>query len=191
MRSRNLLLAVLTSIGFGATAFAGVKVGDDAPKFHLKADNGEVWDSAKHFGDGSVYAIYFYPADMTGGCTKQACSFRDDSSVLKEAGVTVIGVSGDSVENHKLFKKAHDLNFTLLADEEGTAAEAFGVPYTKGLKSIDRTIDGVDYTLTRGATIQRWTFLVGPDGKVAMVNPKVAAADDSKAVLAAVKKLKK
>lgn len=175
----------------GSPVFAGVDVGDAAPKFQVKADDGSTWDSSKHFGDGSIYAVYFYPADMTGGCTKQACSFRDDSSALKKAGVTVIGVSGDSVKNHKLFKKAHDLNFTLLADEEGKAAEAFGVPYSKGPKSIERTIDGIDYTLTRGATIKRWTFVVGPDGKIAMVNPQVKAADDSKAVLAAVKKLKK
>lgn len=184
-------LSLLSMLLLAAPVLAGVDVGDDAPKFTLKGDDGSDWDSSKHFGDGSVYAIYFYPADMTGGCTKQACSFRDDSKKLKEAGITVVGISGDSVENHKLFKKAHDLNFLLLADESGTAAEAFGVPYSKGVKSIDRVIDGVNCTLTRGATIQRWTFLIGPDGKVAMVNPEVKAAEDSKAVLEAAAKLKK
>lgn len=187
MRTLASLSLVLV---MASPVLAGVDVGDPAPNFTLNADDGSSWDSSKHFGDGSIYAIYFYPADMTGGCTKQACSFRDDSAKLKEAGITVIGISGDSVENHKLFKKAHDLNFTLLADESGEAASAFGVPFSKGAKSIDRVIDGVNYTLTRGATIKRWTFLVGPDGKVAMVNPNVKAADDSNAVLKAAAALK-
>ena len=185
----RILTAALACL-YTTTAFAGVDVGDAAPAFTLPADDGSDWVSSDHFGDGSIYAVYFYPADMTGGCTKQACSFRDDSSTLRAAGVTVIGVSGDSVKNHQLFKKAHKLNFTLLADENGVAAEAFGVPYSKGVKSIDRVIEGVNYTLTRGATIKRWTFLVGPDGKIALVNPSVNAAKDSAAVLKAAKALK-
>lgn len=162
---------------------AGVSIGDDAPEFTAAADDGSTWNSAEHFGKGWT-VVYFYPADMTGGCTKQACGFRDDSAKLKEAGVTVVGISGDSVENHRLFKKAHDLDFTLLADPDGEIAERFGVPYTRGTKSIQRTIDGVDQTLTRTATIKRWTFLIDPDGQVADVNANVRAAVDSQAVLA-------
>lgn len=185
----RILIAALALL-IAAPIFAGVDVGDAAPTFTLPADDGSDWVAADHFGDGSIYAVYFYPADMTGGCTKQACSFRDDSTTLKAAGVTVIGISGDSVKNHQLFKKAHELNFTLLADESGKAAEVFGVPYTTGVKSIERTIEGINYTLTRGTTIKRWTFLVGPDGKVALVNPSVNAAKDSQAVLKAVKAMK-
>ena len=181
------MLVVMT---LALVAPGGVEVGDAAPRFTLTADDGTEWKSADHFGDGGFYAVYFYPADMTGGCTKQACAFRDDGEDLKAAGVTVIGVSGDSVENHRLFKKAHGLNFTLLADPEAKAAEAFGVPYQIGMKSIERTIDGVDHTLTRGATIKRWTYLIGPDGEVAMVNPQVKAAGDSAAVLKTVRAMK-
>ncbi len=85
--------------------------------------------------------IYFYPADFTTGCTKQAESFRDTMNLLTDQNVAVIGVSGDSVLNHRLFKKAWKLNFTLLADEAGEVAAKFGVPVQPGGKSCpaDRT----------------------------------------------------
>ena len=161
---------------------AGLSVGDEAPSFTAKADDGSTWDSTDHFGDGWTI-VYFYPADMTGGCTKQACGFRDDSAALNDAGVTVVGVSGDSVANHQLFKKVHDLDFTLLADPDGAIAKAFGVPYRLGSKSIVRTIDGVDQTLVRTATISRWTFVIDPDGRVADIAADVKAAVDSDRVM--------
>ena len=167
---------------------SAVSVGEKAPAFTATADDGSQWSSDDHFGDGWT-VVYFYPADMTGGCTKQACSFRDDSGKLKDAGVTVVGISGDSAANHKLFKKVHDLNFTLLADPDGSIAEKFGVPYSKGLKTITRQIDGTDTEFTRTATIQRWTFLIDPDGEVAAINPKVKAALDSENVLKTIAEL--
>ena len=76
---------------------------------------------------------------MTGGCTKQACSFRDDDGAARaRKGVEVVGVSGDSVENHQVFKKAHELNFTLLADPEGVIARAFGVKTDAAARSRSR-----------------------------------------------------
>src|SRR5207248_828273 len=107
------------------------KVGDPAPKFESIDDTGKAWKSADFVGK-KVLVVYFYPADMTGGCTKQACGFRDDMKKLADKGVEVVGVSGDSVENHKFFKEFHKLNFTLLADEKGEVAKAFGVPVTPG-----------------------------------------------------------
>ena len=78
----------------------------------------------------------------------------------------VIGVSGDTAKNHQVFKKAHQLNFTLLADTDGKIAELFGVPVSKGEKTVTKLIDGVDVELTRTATAKRWTFIIDRNGKV-------------------------
>lgn len=158
-----------------------INVGDPAPAFEAKDDQGKLWKSADHVGR-RILVVYFYPADLTGGCTKQACAFRDDHAQLEKAGVEVVGVSGDSPENHQLFKKLHSLNFTLLADEEGKVAKAFGVPL-RGGDSITRQVDGVDKVLTRGVTASRWTFVIGLDGKVLHKNTSVDAAADSRSVL--------
>ncbi len=180
------LLTVLTltfGVDFGFAAdLVDLKVGDAAPKFEALDDKGELWKSADHVGKKTI-VVYFYPADMTGGCTKQACGFRDDYGKLEDAGVEVVGVSGDSVRNHQLFKKAEGLNFTLLADTEGNVAEAFGVPHVKGEKSITRQIDGKDEILLRTVTAQRWTFVISKDGKIIAKNTKVNAAEDSQAIL--------
>jgi peroxiredoxin Q/BCP len=166
-----------------------LKTGDKAPAFTVKDDQGKDWKSDDHFGK-KIVVVYFYPADMTGGCTKQACGFRDDLSKLTAEGVEVVGVSGDSVRNHQLFKKAHNLNFALLADEKGEVAQKFGVPYTEGEKTVTATIDGKEELLVRTVTAKRWTFVVGKDGKIAMKNETVNAAEDSKAIAEFVKKLK-
>lgn len=166
-----------------------VNVGDSAPAFTSIDDQGKGWKSTDHVGK-KILVVYFYPADLTGGCTKQACGFRDDMKKLQGKDVEVIGVSGDSARNHQIFKKEHDLNFTLLADEDGSVAKKFGVPLRAG-GSINRKIDGKDVTLTRGVTAARWTFVIDKNGKIVMKNTKVKAADDSKAILKLVNNLKK
>ncbi len=178
----------LLAFGQAVTA-ADLSVGDAAPKFSAQDDTGETWESAAYVGKGKMLVVYFYPADMTGGCTKQACGFRDDMKKLQEAGVTVVGVSGDTVQNHQWFKKAEDLNFTLLADPDGKVAKAFGVPFDDKDQQIVRTVDGKDVVLARGGTAKRWTFLIGPDGKIALKNTKVQAAGDSQAILKKVQEL--
>lgn len=183
-------LALLAAGAAQAADAVDLKVGDPAPKFEAPDDTGAVWKSTDHVGK-KVVVVYFYPADMTGGCTKQACGFRDDLAKLAEQGVEVVGVSGDSVRNHQLFKKAHSLTFPLLADTEAKVADAFGVPYTKGEKSVKATIDGKEETLVRTVTESRWTFVIGKDGKIAAKNTKVNAAEDSKAILELVAKLNK
>src|SRR5262249_23766441 len=139
-----------------------------------------------------ILVVYFYPADCTGGCTKQACGFRDDADKLTDKGVVVVGVSGDSVKNHQVFKKVHKLNFTLVADQKGDLAKTFGVPLRagaeiKGPKDLEGKVitddDGNPVVLKRGVTAQRWTFVVGKDGKILYKNIKVDAAKDSKAIL--------
>ncbi|MCA8996124.1 MAG: peroxiredoxin [Planctomycetaceae bacterium] len=181
-------LALVTSPAMAVDI--SLNIGDKAPEFTVQDDMGSDWKSSDHFGK-KIVVVYFYPADMTGGCTKQACGFRDDMSKLQDMGVEVVGVSGDTVRNHQLFKKAHDLNFTLLADPQGTVANAFGVPFTAGEKSVKAVIDGKEETLTRGGTSKRWTFVVGPNGKIAYKNEQVKAAEDSQTIAGVVNKLKK
>lgn len=178
---------------FSASAFAqstvDLKVGDAAPAFEVKDDTGKDWKSGEHIGK-KVVVVYFYPADMTGGCTKQACGFRDDMKTLTDKGVEVVGVSGDSVRNHQLFKKEYHLNFALLADTDGKVAEKFGVPFKVEEKSVTKPVDGKDETFTRMVTEQRWTFVIDKAGRIAAKNTKVDAAEDSKAIKELVEKLK-
>lgn len=182
------LVLILASAVHAEQKKTVLKVGDKAPAFTAKDDTGKTWKSSDVVGK-KVVVVYFYPADMTGGCTKQACGFRDDMNKLKKQGVVVVGVSGDSVRNHQLFKKVHQLNFTLLADEHGKVAKMFGVPLRKG-GSIKREIDGKIETLTRGVTASRWTFVVNRKGEIAFKNTKVNAAGDSKAIMKVVARLK-
>lgn len=178
-------LVAFTVAGFAIAEDKKVelKVGDEAPKFQSIDDTGKEWKSTDHVGK-KVIVVYFYPADLTGGCTKQACSYRDDMSKLTELGVEVVGVSGDTVKNHELFKLDHKLNFTLLADEKGDVAKAFGVPVTVESKVAKvKKVDGTPVELTRSATAQRWTFVIGLDGKIALKNPKANPTEDSKAVI--------
>lgn len=186
MKTR-ITCAALVSLS-AAAAFAEVEVGGEVPAFTATDDQGKEWKSEDHVGK-DILVLYFYPADMTGGCTKQACSFRDGMGDLEELGVDVVGVSGDSPENHRIFKKAHDLNFTLLADASGDLAKLFGVP-TKPGGSIVREFEGKEVTLVTGVRAERWTFVIGPDGKVVYKNSKVNPEKDAAAVKEVVEKLK-
>lgn len=167
---------------------ADLKVGDSAPSFSSTDDAGKPWKSSDYLGR-RILVVYFYPADLTGGCTKQACGFRDDMKKLQDQGVEVVGVSGDAVRNHQLFKKVHGLNFTLLADEDGSVAKVFGVT-TKPGGTYKTTIDGKEETLVRGVTASRWTFVIDRQGKIAAKDTEVKAAEDSKKILGLVEKLK-
>ena len=183
------ILALSTGRAWSADA-ADLKVGDAPPNFQAKDEAGADWKSDDHVGK-KIVVVYFYPADFTGGCTKQACGFRDDMAKLSSKDVEVVGVSGDSVKTHQAFKKAYDLNFALLADGDGKVAEKFGVPCTLGEKTAKgTTADGKEESFVRTATIQRWTFVIDKKGKIASKNSTVKAADDSKAILELVEKLK-
>ena len=103
--------------------------------------------------------------------------------------VIVLGVSGDSVSNQRLFKRENNLNFTLLADIKGDTAKKFGVNLRKG-GSIKKTIGGEELVLVRGVTPARWTFVIGKDGKIAYKNTAVKAGQDSKDILKTIKELK-
>src|SRR5437879_5289696 len=122
------------TLGGAAAGEKKVKVGDKAPVLQSTDENGKPWKSTDVVGK-KVLVLYFYPADFTGGCTKQACGFRDDIEKLHSQGVEVVGVSGDSAKTHHMFKDHHKLNFTLLADEKGELARTFGVPVKAGGES--------------------------------------------------------
>jgi peroxiredoxin Q/BCP len=174
-------LALLAAAGRADDKPVDLKVGDPAPAFDLRSDADKTWTSADHLGKKWV-VIYFYPGDFTPGCTAQANAFKDRLARLAEMGVEVIGVSGDSVKTHELFKKAQKLEFTLLADEDGKVAKLFGVPFGKGGKVKTKDADGQPLEIERAGTASRWTFVIGKDGKIAYRNTKVLPAQDAKAI---------
>lgn len=183
------LAALATSVAVGGAEAqeAVLNVGDPAPAFEAVADDGQLWRSEEHVGR-SILVVYFYPAAMTDGCTKQACSFRDNRSQLQELGAEVVGVSGDRLDNLRAFKGSNMLNFPLLSDTEGSIARLFGVPLRQG-GTITRTVDGRELALTRDVTAARWTFIIGRDGKIAYKETQVDPAGDGEAVVAALRKL--
>lgn len=178
---------IMTNIQTG-TGQQSLSVGDKAPMFKAIADDGSTWDLKNHIGKDYI-VVYFYPAAMTSGCTKQACAYRDMQKDLHDAGITVVGISGDKVSNLKLFKKAENLNFTLLSDEKGEIAKAFGVPVGEG-GAIKRVVEGNEFELTRDLTTKRWTFIIGKDGKIIYRNDVVNAEKDSGEVLSFIKQHK-
>ena len=132
-----------------------LKVGDPAPDFTAVNDRGEtvrLWDFR-----GRKVVLYFYPKDDTPGCTREACSFRDDYSRLQEAGAVVLGVSPDPVESHVKFREKYGLPFPLLSDPDHQVAEAYGV--WKEKRMYGRTYWG----------IERTTFVLDEEGKVLAV----------------------
>lgn len=169
------------------TQLKNLEVGDMAPEFEGLADNGETWNSSEG-RDGKLLVVYFYPAAMTGGCTTQACLFRDNRSKLLDMGAEVVGVSGDRLANLRAFKGSNRLNFPLLSDTAGTIASAFGVPTGDG-GSITREVDGEELTLTRDVTASRWTFIIGRDGRIVYKGTDVDPAGDTAAVIATIERL--
>lgn len=171
-----LLLATLIT-----TAQSVLKKGDKAPLFSAKSHDGSEWTLSDYIGKKNVI-LYFYPAAMTGGCAAQACSYRDHMADLEKLDAVVVGVSGDDQQALNVFKQAHNLNFTLLSDFNGSIASLYGVPTGDG-GSISRIVGEQEFILNRGVTTQRWTFIIGKDGRVAYVNDKVDAANDYSTVL--------
>ena len=174
-------LLISVSFAISGQQQQGLSVGDKAPEFSAPDDDGSTWDISKFLGNKYI-VIYFYPAAMTGGCTKQACAYRDHKEELQSAGIEVVGISGDKIENLRLFKQAENLNFTLLSDEKGDIARAFGVPLSDG-GAIKRTFEGTEHDLLRGVTAKRWTFIIGKDSKIIYKNEVVNAEKDTEEVL--------
>jgi thioredoxin-dependent peroxiredoxin len=146
---------MVLSLALGAVAgcagrppAGALRSGESVPHLRATAHDGTTVD----LGDlgGRPTLVYFYPKDGTPGCTKEACAFRDVWDRYEEAGVRVVGVSGDDLESHRKFAAKHELPFVLVSDEDLTWAKAFGVNTTLGMHARD-------------------SFLVAPDGTVAKV----------------------
>lgn len=187
MRS-TLLIALLVAPRLCAGESSVVlQTGDKVPEFQAVDDTGKVWKSSEHVGR-NIIVVYFYPADMTRDCTRQACGFQKHLDEIQRAGVQVVGISGDNSRNHQLFKKMHSLKFPLLSDVDGKVANTFGVPTRSG-GQITRLVDGQPEVLSRGVTAQRWTFVIGRDGTIIHRNTKVTASTDCESVLKVVRRL--
>lgn len=136
--------------------------GDKAPAFKLNDQDGNKVSLSDFKGQNVV--LYFYPKDLTPGCTVEACDFRDNLARLKKGKTVVLGVSKDSETQHQKFIKKHDLNFPLLADVDGKACEAYGVWKQKSLYG------------KKFMGIERTTFIIGADQKIKKIYPKVKVA---------------
>ena len=150
-------------------------IGSIAPDFELLDQNGE----ARRLGDyrGRRVILYFYPKDMTAGCTKQACAFGELYPQFREKGAVVLGVSRDSVASHKRFEEKFGLPFTLLSDPEKEVIQAYDV--WKEKKLYGKVSMGV----------VRTTYVIDEDGTVVYANGRVKAAEDAAKMLEVVKGL--
>jgi len=148
-----------------------LKEGDKAPAFDVATSGGGRLSLADFKGQHVI--LYFYPRDDTPGCTKEACAFRDDFAAFKKKGAVVLGVSADSVKSHDKFVAKFKLPFTLLADEDKAIVQAYGVWGEKVF--MGRKYLGV----------YRVTFLIGPDGVIKKIWPKVKPEEHAAEVLAA------
>jgi peroxiredoxin Q/BCP len=111
---------------------SGLKAGDKAPEFSLTDQDGKTVSLTDFRGRNNV-VVYFYPKDDTAGCTKEACTFRDQCAAFTEMGAVVLGISSDSQASHKSFAEKYQLPFRLLSDHGSSVRKAFGVPNTLGL----------------------------------------------------------
>ena len=150
---------------------SALQVGRLAPDFTLPDDAGALARLSSFRGKKVV--MYFYPKDDTPGCTKEACAFRDGIAGLNARGAVVLGVSADSVESHRKFKTKYRLNFPLLSDGQRTVARAYGVWKQKSM--YGRTYMG----------IERTTFLIDEQGRIARIFPNVKVEGHRDDVLAA------
>ena len=147
-----------------------VKVGEKAPDFEGPTGDGSRLGLKDFIGKKNV-VLYFYPKDDTPGCTKEACSFRDNISPIRAMGAEILGVSLDSPNSHKKFTEKYGLNFPLISDKEKDIARAYGV-----LKDTQTSTNRV-------------TFIIDKSGKVAHIFPKVDVIKHTEEVVAALKDL--
>ncbi|HVS51790.1 MAG TPA: peroxiredoxin [Opitutaceae bacterium] len=123
---RILALMSLFSLLFGAAKADPLKVGDTAPVVSGVTDEGTTLNLGDVYKQNKYTVVWFYPAALTGGCTKQGCSLRDGATELKAKGATIVGVSVDPIEKQKQFKEVNHFPYPLIADTEKTVVKAFG-----------------------------------------------------------------
>ena len=146
-----------------------LEIGTKAPDFTLPDQNGNMHSLSEYRGKKVI--LYFYPKDNTAGCTKQACGFAERYPQFTEKGAVVLGISKDSVASHKKFEEKYGLPFTLLADPELAAIQAYDVWQEK--KNYGKTYMGV----------VRTTYLIDEKGKIVKAFDKVKAADNPEQML--------
>ena len=181
MKKTVIIFCLMTTVILVSNAQQG-SLGEKVSNFTATDQDGSKWVLKKQLKSADYLVVYFYPAAFTGGCTKQACTYRDQKGELAAVNAEVVGVSGDSPETLGLFALEHSLNFTLLADESGEIARIFGVPQKEGA-TIQREIKGKTLDLARGTTIQRWTFILDRKGTLIYKDSEVDAAEDSSKVV--------
>lgn len=152
-----------------------LNIGDKAPNFKAESDTGETFSLSSL--KGKPFVLYFYPKDDTSGCTAEACSFTENIKAFDKLGVTILGVSKDSLEKHAKFRKKYDLKFPLLSDADGTLCEAYETWIEKSM--YGRKYMGID----------RATFLIDANGKIQSLWRKVKVSGHIEAVLEAVKEV--
>ena len=140
-----------------------LKPGDKAPDFTAKDENGDTVKLSDF--KGKTVVLYFYPKDMTPGCTQEACDFRDNWGPVKKKGAVVLGVSADPVKKHQAFKEKYQLPFTLLSDEDKKMLKAYGV--WKKKKFMGREFMG----------IVRTTMIIDKSGKIKKIWSPVSVKD--------------
>lgn len=150
-----------------------IKEGDQAIDFTLEATNGETVTLSDFKGKNVV--LFFYPKDQTPGCTREACDFRDAYQEFSDLNTVILGISKDSIASHQKFVEKQNLPFLLLSDPEGEVCEKYGVIKDKNM--FGRKYKG----------IERSTFVIDKDGKIAKAYRKVKVADHVQEVLQFVK----
>lgn len=146
-----------------------IEKGQAAPHFNFHDAHGKEHSTSELLGQ--PWVVYFYPRDNTPGCTKEACGFRDRHPDFDAMGVTVIGVSPDDEKSHNKFREKYNLPFGLATDTDAKIASAYGAWGPK--KFMGRSFDG----------IHRVTFVVGKDGRIAEVFPKVKPVEHAEEVI--------
>ncbi len=154
-----------------------LKIGEPAPDFSLLDQDGQTQSLKDQRGKWLL--IYFYPKDDTPGCTKEACSMRDNLTSFGQLNLTVFGVSADSVKSHKKFADKFNLNFPILADEQKDMVKSYGVWMMK--KFMGREYLGINRT----------SFLIDPQGKIAKIYEKVKPEGHAQEVAADLLELQK
>jgi len=152
-----------------------LNIGDKAPDFTLPVTGGGILKLSDLKGQPVV--LYFYPKDATSGCTKEACDFRDNLSAYNKIGAKVIGISRDSIASHDKFIKKESLNFPLVSDEDGSVCSKYGT-------WVQKSMYGRKYM-----GIERTTFLIGSDGRIAAIWRKVSVPGHVQDVLESLKAL--
>ena len=165
------IVALLALFGYSGAHAESLAVGQPAPPFALKDQNGRIHQLSDYAGKWLV--VYFYPKDDTPGCTKEACHFRDDIAQLHALGVQIVGISLDSTANHDQFAKKFSLPFPLLADDGGAIAKRYDAYWSLLFIHVAR----------------RHTFIIDPTGRIAKIYRKVDPDTHSAEVIVDIKAL--